>query len=110
LYNSPVSGIDNIYALDVKSGNRFQITCSKYGAYNPVVSKDGKWIYYNDQGRDGMDVVKIQFILLTGEDGHSVSSRKIISATCFSRRGILQCSTICLANNMRQSVIIDGRG
>ncbi|GHN01721.1 hypothetical protein WSM22_32100 [Cytophagales bacterium WSM2-2] len=61
LYNSPVSGIDNVYALDTKSGSRFQITCSKYGAYNPMVSKDGKWIYYNDQARDGMDVVKIPF-------------------------------------------------
>jgi len=40
---------------------RFQITCSKYGAYNPMVTKDGKNIYYNNQGRDGMDVVKIPF-------------------------------------------------
>jgi hypothetical protein len=61
LYNSPASGIDNIYAVDIKTGKRFQITCAKYGAYNPVVSKDGKWIYYNEQGRDGMDVVKISF-------------------------------------------------
>ncbi len=61
LYNSPVSGIDNVYALDSKSGKRFQITCSKYGAYNPMVTKDGKNIYYNNQGRDGMDVVKIPF-------------------------------------------------
>ncbi|HLZ17010.1 MAG TPA: hypothetical protein VKQ08_08215, partial [Cyclobacteriaceae bacterium] len=61
LYNSPVSGIDNIYALDAKTGARYQITCSKYGSYNPAVSRDGKWIYYNEQGRDGMDVVKIAF-------------------------------------------------
>lgn len=61
LYNSPISGIDNIYAIDLASGKRFQITCSKYGAYNPSVSKDGKWIYYNDQGRDGLDVVKVPF-------------------------------------------------
>lgn len=61
LYNSPVSGIDNVYALDVNSGSRFQITSSKYGAYNPTVTKDSKWIYYNEQGKDGMDVVKIPF-------------------------------------------------
>lgn len=61
LYNSPVSGIDNIYALDLASGKRFQITCSKYGAYNPAISRDGKWIYYNNQGRDGLDVAKIPF-------------------------------------------------
>lgn len=61
LYNSPISGIDNIYAIRVKDGARFQITSSKYGAYNPMVSRDGKWIYYNEQSRDGLDVVKIPF-------------------------------------------------
>jgi len=61
LYNSPVSGIDNIYAIDLATAQRFQITCSKYGASNPSVSRDGKSIYYNDQGRNGMDVVKIPF-------------------------------------------------
>jgi hypothetical protein len=61
LYNSPVSGIDNVYALDTKTNKRFQITSSKYGAYNPVVSKDGQTLYYNEQTKDGMDVVKISF-------------------------------------------------
>ncbi len=61
LYNSPYSNIDNLYALDTKTGKRFQVTCSKYGAYNPVMSIDGKSIYYNDQVRNGMDIVKIPF-------------------------------------------------
>jgi hypothetical protein len=60
-YNSPASGIDNIYVLDTKTGGRFQVTSSKYGAYNPSVSKDGKTIYYNEQTRDGFDIVKISF-------------------------------------------------
>lgn len=61
LYNSPISGIDNIYALAVSTGDRFQITSSKYGAYNPNMSRDGKTIFYNDQGKDGLDVAKITF-------------------------------------------------
>jgi len=61
LFNSPRSGIDNIYALHKETGKRFQITNSKYGAYNASISKDGKLLYYNEQGRDGMDVVKIPF-------------------------------------------------
>lgn len=60
-FNSPVSGIDNIYVLDLVSGTRHQVTTSKYGAYNPSISKDGKWIYYNDQARDGLDVVRIPY-------------------------------------------------
>lgn len=60
-FNSPVSGIDNIYAQDLKQNIRFQVTSSKYGAYNPVVSADGKRIVYNEQSRDGLDVVSIPF-------------------------------------------------
>ena len=60
-YNSPFSGIDNIYVLDTRSGKKFQVTCSRYASYNPAISRDGKTIYYNEQARDGMDVVKIPF-------------------------------------------------
>lgn len=58
LYNSPISGIDNIYALDTETKLRYQITSSKYGAYNPAVSADGNTLYYNDQSADGLDVVQ----------------------------------------------------
>lgn len=58
-YNSPVSGIDNIYVLVVSTDERFQVTSSKYGAYNPALSADGKTLYYNEQTRDGFDVVKL---------------------------------------------------
>jgi len=60
-YNSPRSGIDNIYAFHIESGKRYQLTTSKYGAYNPSISRDGKTIFYNEQSRDGMDVAKIPF-------------------------------------------------
>lgn len=61
LYNSPVTGIDNIFALDLNTNKRYQITTSKYAAYNPAVSADGKTLYYNEQTRDGLDVVHIPF-------------------------------------------------
>lgn len=61
LYNSPYTGIDNIYALNLQSRKQFQVTSAKYGAYNPCLSADGKTLYYNNQGRNGMDVVKIPF-------------------------------------------------
>ncbi len=60
-YNSPYSGIDNIYALNMDNGNRYQVTCSKYGAYYPAVSLNGSEIYYNEQTGNGLDVVKIAF-------------------------------------------------
>ncbi len=61
LYNSPISGIDNVYGLNLETGLRYQITSSKYGSYNPHVSRDGKTLYYNEQARDGRDIVKVPF-------------------------------------------------
>ncbi|MEI9919809.1 MAG: hypothetical protein WDO14_13575 [Bacteroidota bacterium] len=60
-YNSPYSGIDNIYALEISSGKKLQVTSSKYGAYNPFISVDGKTIIYNDQSRNGMDIVSARY-------------------------------------------------
>ena len=61
LFNSPATGIDNIYAVDLHTGSRFQVTSSRLGAYNPAVSADGQTLYYNDQSKDGLDVVSIPF-------------------------------------------------
>jgi hypothetical protein len=61
LFNVPFNGIDNIHALDTETGKRFVVTTSRYGAYNPAVSVDGKFLYYNDQARNGMDVVRVTF-------------------------------------------------
>ncbi len=57
-YNSPRSGIDNIYACDRQTGIQYQVTVSKYGAYNAVVSSDGKKLIYSDHTRDGQDIVQ----------------------------------------------------
>ena len=61
LFNSPESGIDNIYAIDLRTGTRYRVTSSRLGAYNPCVSEDGETLYYNDQTRDGLDIVSIPF-------------------------------------------------
>ena len=61
LFNSGITGIDNIFAFDMKTKVRYQITTSRYGAYNPAVSPNGTSIYYNEQTRDGLDVVKMPF-------------------------------------------------
>ncbi len=61
LYNSAYSGIDNIYAIDLTTHQRYQVTSRKYGAYNPTISADGLWLIFNDFTKDGMDVAKIPF-------------------------------------------------
>jgi len=58
-YSNAYSGIDNIYAVHIKTKQQFQVTSSKYGAYNPAISTDGKWLLYNDFGKYGMNAVKV---------------------------------------------------
>ncbi|MGK7397706.1 MAG: hypothetical protein ACNS62_24240 [Candidatus Cyclobacteriaceae bacterium M3_2C_046] len=60
-YNSPYSGIDNVYAYDLNTNQKFQVTSRKYGAYNASVSPDGAYIFFNDFSQDGMDVVRLAF-------------------------------------------------
>jgi len=59
LYNSPYSGIDNIYAVDFTNNSRYQITSSQFGAFFPDVSSDGRSLLYNDYSIDGYDVAEI---------------------------------------------------
>jgi hypothetical protein len=60
-FNSPVSGIDNIYAYDLEQKVRLQVTSSKYGAYSPAIAIDRKKIFYSEQSPNGFDVVSIPF-------------------------------------------------
>ena len=59
LYNSPYSGIDNIYAVDTRDGSRYQVTSRKYGAFNPNPSPDGRTLYFNDYTFYGYDAVSM---------------------------------------------------
>jgi len=48
VYNSPYSGIDNIYAINIRNQKKFQLVSGKFGAYNPGFNSDGsKMIYSN---------------------------------------------------------------
>lgn len=58
-YVSGITGIDNIYAKNLSSGEKYQVTSSRFGAYSPVLSPDGKTLYYTDLNSMGTDVVKI---------------------------------------------------
>lgn len=60
IYGSPYSGIDNIYAINTKNGERFQLTSRKLGAFNPVVSPDGKKLLFNDYSVKGYDIAEME--------------------------------------------------
>lgn len=48
LYNSPRSGIDNIYAVDTRTGGVFQVTSRPLAAYHAAVSPSGNRLGFDD--------------------------------------------------------------
>ncbi|MGB5929392.1 MAG: hypothetical protein WBH03_14520 [Cyclobacteriaceae bacterium] len=55
-FNSPLNGVDNIYAKDLSTGETLQVTHRPYAGYNPALSKDGKDLIFNDFTKDGMAI------------------------------------------------------
>jgi hypothetical protein len=56
LFNSPQSGIDNIYAVDTSTGEQYRVTNRKYGAFNPCISPDNTTIALQDFTPDGFRI------------------------------------------------------
>ncbi|MCK5005472.1 MAG: hypothetical protein KAS21_10300, partial [Candidatus Aminicenantes bacterium] len=59
IYSSPYSGIDNIYAVEIKTGQQYRITGSRFGAFFPSILQDKKTLIYSDYNINGMDIVSI---------------------------------------------------
>ncbi|MCX6181940.1 MAG: hypothetical protein NT150_08450 [Bacteroidetes bacterium] len=56
-FHSSQMGVDNIFQIDLVSKKIFQITVSKFGAFNPYVSPDGR-ILYNDYTAKGLNIAE----------------------------------------------------
>lgn len=61
LYNSAITGIDNIFVFDMTSQKKYQVTNRKFGAFNPVFSLDGKTLIFNDFTINGHQIVSMPF-------------------------------------------------
>jgi hypothetical protein len=62
VYNSPYSGIGNIYAVDLKTGQKYQITSRPFGAYNASISPDKSKMIFQDYTKDGFDIAEMNLI------------------------------------------------
>ena len=56
LYNSPRSGIDNIYAVDTRTRALFQVTSRPLAAYHAAVSPVGHRLAFDDFSADGFRI------------------------------------------------------
>ncbi|MGI4887375.1 MAG: hypothetical protein ACRYFR_20650 [Janthinobacterium lividum] len=61
LYNSPQSGVDNIYAVGLKNGLTYQVTNRPFGAYHAAVSPDGRTLALHDYRATGARIVEMPF-------------------------------------------------
>lgn len=58
-YNSPQSGIDNVYAVDVTTGQVAQVTSRPLGAYHAALSPDGQRLAFHDFRAQGARVAEM---------------------------------------------------
>ncbi|TGE17789.1 TolB-like translocation protein [Hymenobacter elongatus] len=59
LYNSPQSGIDNVYAVDTRSGQIRQVTSRPLGAYHAAVAPGGQQLAFHDFRAEGARVAQM---------------------------------------------------
>ena len=55
-FNSPYNGIENMYALDLRTKQQYQVASRRYAGINPAVTPDGKTLLFNDFSAWGYNV------------------------------------------------------
>lgn len=60
LYNTPISGIDEIHAIDTNNQRRFRVIHSKYGVYNPSINVQQNELVFQDYTSNGFKIKSIQ--------------------------------------------------
>lgn len=61
LFSSDRTGITNLYAHDLDSGELLQVTNVLTGAFQPDVSPDGRWIAFSYYWGDGYHIARIPY-------------------------------------------------
>lgn len=59
LYNSPQSGVDNVHAVRISTGQTFQVTSRPLGAYHAAVAPDGRHLAFHDFRAQGSRIVEM---------------------------------------------------
>jgi hypothetical protein len=58
-FRASFSGIDNLYSLSLATNRIFQITNSRFGAYNPSISLCSGKIIYSEYSSNGFDLASV---------------------------------------------------
>ncbi len=58
-FSGTFSGIDNIYCYHVPMRESFQVSSSRFGAFHPRISADGKRLYYSNYTAKGYKIAEL---------------------------------------------------
>jgi hypothetical protein len=58
-FRSSYTAVENIFALDTRSNEMFQVTFSQFGAFHPAISRDSTRLIFSDYTSAGYNVVSI---------------------------------------------------
>lgn len=62
IFSADFSGIDNIYALNIETNDLYQITSSRYGAFDPFTDGKSETIYYSQYTENGFRPVRKEIV------------------------------------------------
>ncbi len=65
-YGSPISGLDNIYAISIQTKEIVQLTSRKLGAYYPAISADGSKLLFSDATDEGYMLMEMPLDISKG--------------------------------------------
>lgn len=59
-FNAHLSGVDNIYEVDIENKKITALTAAKFGSFNASLSNDGNSILFNNFTQTGYDIAKTE--------------------------------------------------
>ncbi|MES2447598.1 MAG: hypothetical protein V4546_10485 [Bacteroidota bacterium] len=61
-FNAHLSGVDNIYEVDIENKKIIALTAAKFGSFNPSLSFDGNSILFNNFQLTGYDIAQTEIL------------------------------------------------
>ncbi len=100
LFSADYSGIQNAYALDLKTNKVWQVTSSRFGAFDVTVSPDGRNIAYADYSLMGFNLVvspldSLKWLPISKVRDNSV---KLYAAATKQEKGVIQSDSVPTVN------------
>jgi len=95
-FSADYSGIQNVYALNLSTKQVWQVTSSRFGAFDATVSPNGRKIAYADYSSNGFSLAETPFDTSTWVPINKVrnNSVKLYETACKQEKGIIQTDSV----------------